>query len=157
MSEAENLAAERELDKQVAARAAELGLATTKDSRRDGERIPCDFPVLVADRTCDVPVTVAGQAGSFAARCINISQSGVLLSLQYGDRVSDASQAGFGELLVNLCRHGAELRFEADGVTLPVELIRAADGEPDEQLLACRLLEPMTEEQCAHFGLPEKA
>jgi len=157
MSEAENLAAERELDRQIAARAAELGLATTEESRRDGERISCDFSVLVADRTCDVPVTVAGRAGCFAARCINVSRSGVLLSLQYGDRVSDASQAGFGELLVNICRHGAELRFEAAGFSVAVELIRAADGEPDEQLLACRLLEPLTEEQRALFGLPEKA
>ena len=156
MSEAENRAAERELDKQIAARAAELGLGV-EESRRDGERVPCDFSVLVADRTCDVPVTVAGQAGSFVARCVNVSRSGVLLSLQYADRVSDASQAGFGELLVAICRHGAELRFEGAGFSLPVELIRAADGEPEEQLLACRLLAPLTAEQRAVFGLADDA
>ncbi|MHC4972659.1 MAG: hypothetical protein ACYTG3_10040 [Planctomycetota bacterium] len=158
MSKAENLSAEaeRELEKQVAARAAELGL-TTEDSRRDGERVPCDFPVLVAERRCDVPVTVAGRAGSFIARCVNASRSGILLSLQYADRVSDASQEGFGDLLVSICRHGAELHFEAAGFSVPVELIRAADGEPEEQLLACRLLQPLTEEQRAVFGLPEDA
>jgi hypothetical protein len=156
MSEAKNSAAERELDQQVAARAAELGLGV-EDSRRDGERVPCDSSVLVADRTCDVPVTVAGQAGSFVARCVNISRSGVLLSLQYADRVSDASKTGFGELLVAICRHGAELHFESQGFCLPVELIRAADGEPEEQLLACRLLEPLTAEQIAAFGLTEDA
>ncbi|MHC4164039.1 MAG: hypothetical protein ACYSUM_18090 [Planctomycetota bacterium] len=156
MSEAENLAAERELDRQIAARAAELGLGAEK-SRRDGERIPCDFSVLVADRTCDVPVTVAGQAGSFVARCVNVSRSGVLVSLQYADRVSDATQAGFGDLLASICRNGAELYFESEGFSLPVELIRAADGEPEEQLLACRLLQPLTAQQRAVFGLPEDA
>jgi hypothetical protein len=149
MSDAHNARAERELEKQVAERAAELGL----ESRRDGERVPCDFPVLVAERRCDVPVTVAGPAGSFVARCVNISRSGVLLSLQYADRVSDTGEAGFGELLVSICRHGAELQFEAQGFSLPVELIRAADGEPEEQLLACRLLQPLTEEQRTAFGL----
>lgn len=157
MSQAENRAAERELDKQVAARAAELGLALHEDSRRDGERVPCDLPVLVADRTCDVPVTVAGQSGAFPARCVNVSRSGILLALQYGECVSDGAEHGFGELLVNLCRHGAELRFEGTDITLAVELIRAADGDPDEQLLACRLLEPLTEEQRAALGLPEDA
>jgi len=152
MSEAEKSAAELELDRQIAARAAELGLGV-EDSRRDGERVPCDFAVLVADRTCSHPVTVAGQGGSFVARCVNVSRSGVLLSLQYADRVSDASQAGFGELLVAICRHGAELHFESQGFSLPVELIRAADGEPEEQLLACRLLAPLTAEQRAAFGL----
>ncbi|MHC4817401.1 MAG: hypothetical protein ACYTF8_05060 [Planctomycetota bacterium] len=160
MSKAENLSAEsaeRELEKQVAARAVELGLATD-ECRRDGERVPCDFPVLVSERRCDVPVTVAGRAGSFIARCVNISRSGVLLALQYADRVSDTNQAtGFGELLVSICRHGAELQFDAAGFALPVELIRAADGEPEEQLLACRLLKPMTEEQRAIFGVSEDA
>ena len=156
MSEAENVKAELELEKQVAARAAELGVGT-EDSRRDGERMPCDFAVLVADRTCDVPVTVAGEAGCFVARCVNVSQSGVLLSLQYADRVSDASRAGFGELLVSICRNGAKLNFESEGFSLPVELIRAADGEPEEQLLACRLLQPLTDAQRAAFGLPKDA
>jgi hypothetical protein len=156
MSEAENLSAQRELEKQVAERAAELGLST-EDSRRDGERVPCDFPVLVSKRRCDVPVTVAGRSGSFIARCVNVSQSGVLLSLQYADRVSDTTQEGFGDLLVSICRHGAELHFEGAGFSLPVELIRAADGEPEEQLLACRLLQPLTDEQRATFGLPEDA
>lgn len=141
---------------QVATRAAELG-SVTDESRRDGERVPCDFPVLVAKRRCDVPVTVASRAGSFVARCVNVSRSGVLLSLQYADRVSDTTQEGFGDLLVSICRHGAELHFEGAGFSLPVELIRAADGKPEEQLLACRLLQPMTEEQRAVFGLPEDA
>ncbi|MHC4548799.1 MAG: hypothetical protein ACYTEZ_08465 [Planctomycetota bacterium] len=145
MSEERAHTAERKLGSLVSERT--RGLITQVEGHDRGVRVECHHEVVVG-----------GPNGAFAARAVNISRSGVLLALKYGDHVVDgAARVGFAQVVRGICAAGAELRFEGLGFTLAADLVRAADGDPEtegEQVLACRFHRPLTDEQCAVFSIP---
>ena len=140
------LTAAEELNRMVCERAASLGLLEDMNGTRDSR---------VA---CDLDVSVGGPAGSFVARCVNISRGGVLLGMKYGDHVVDGSdRVGFAEILQSICESGAELTFGDLGFTMSAEIIRAVDGDPESEcptLLACRFRTPLSDEQCGALRVP---
>lgn len=111
-------------------------------------------------RRCELDVMLRGRGGSFSARSLDISRSGILLHItDHLYRRSDDDLASFAGRVdkhfrtrIEVCFVEAGLRFAAEIARLTVSE-EAAHGVESAFLLACRFRTVLSPAQCEVLGI----
>lgn len=121
---------------------AELELRGHFGGRRSDQRIARRFSVLLR-----------GRLGSFLARAVDVSRSGILLEMTDPAYAAGPDLNAFADAVVRHFGRGADIHIvDADEVSF-AEIVRVTAVE-NRLLVAFRFREPLPTIACARLGLP---
>ena len=109
--------------------------------RRRSRRVSEEFSVLLR-----------GRAGSFLARTVNVSRTGILIELADPAQAAGRDRDAFAEVVRDHFADGVDVHISETGSVAHGELARV-DRDDARLLVAFRFGEPLADSLCATLGL----